>query len=77
MPYDATSTGIRRTTIYTTPEDRTRLAELARQIAQMEPDAPQDCTTSEAIRGAVEYTLRYAFGVGEGQVNVNGSRSAG
>jgi hypothetical protein len=61
------STGIRRTTIYTTPEDRTRLAELVRQIVLSDPESPQDCTMSEAIRGAVEYTLREAFGVGEAE----------
>jgi hypothetical protein len=66
MAYTATSTGIRRTTIYTTAEDRMRLAELARQIAQMEPVTP-DCTMSEAIRLAVEWTLRYGYGIGEGE----------
>jgi hypothetical protein len=69
MTYKTQSTGTRRTTIYTTPEDRTRLAELVRQIALSDPESPQDCTMSEAIRGAVEYTLEYAFGVrvGEGE----------
>jgi hypothetical protein len=69
MTYTMQSTGTRRTTIYTYPVDRERLRELVRQIALSDPDAPQDCTMSEAIRGAVEYTLREAFGVGEGQVN--------
>jgi hypothetical protein len=55
------STGIRRTTVYLTPEDRTRLAELVRQIALSDPESPQDCTMSEAIRGAVDYMLCYAF----------------
>jgi hypothetical protein len=71
MTYNTQSTGIRRTTIYTTPDDRTRLAELVRQIALSDPDAPQDCTMSEAIRGAVEYTLREAFGIGEVEDRVN------
>jgi hypothetical protein len=67
MTYTMQSTGTRRTTIYTTPDDRLRLAELVRQIALSDPDAPQDCTMSEAIRGAVEYTLREAFGVEQGE----------
>jgi hypothetical protein len=59
------STGTRRTTIYTTPGDRRRLAELVRQMKLSEPAAPGP-TMSEAIRTAVDYTLRYGFGVEEG-----------
>jgi hypothetical protein len=55
-----------------TPDDRARLAELARQIAQMEPVTP-GCTRTQAIRAAVEYTLEYAFGIGEGEDRVNAS----
>jgi hypothetical protein len=67
MAYTVESPGLRRTTIYTTEDDRARLKELVRQIALSDPESPQDCTMSEAIRGAVEYTLREAFGVGEGE----------
>jgi hypothetical protein len=67
MAYTAQSPGIRRTTIYTYPVDRERLRELVRQIALSDPESPQDCTMSEAIRGAVEYTLREAFGVEQGE----------
>jgi hypothetical protein len=66
MTYNATSTGIRRTTIYTTPDDRLWLAELVRQMALMEPVTPS-YPMSEAIRTAVEYTLEFAFGVGVGE----------
>jgi hypothetical protein len=61
------STGTRRTTIYTTPGDRTRLAELVRHMTLSEPAASQGYSMSEAIRTAVEYTLRYGYGIGEGE----------
>jgi hypothetical protein len=65
VTYDATSTGIRRTTIYTTPDDRTRLKELMRQMTLAEPPPPRGWSASEAIRAAVDYMLSYAFGMGE------------
>ena len=65
LPYNADSPGIRRTTISTYPDDRARLAELVAQMALSDPDAPR-CTMSEAVRTAVDYTLSYAFGMGDG-----------
>jgi hypothetical protein len=66
VTYDATSPGIRRTTIYTYPVDRERLRELVRQMTIADPAAPV-CTMSDAIRLAVEWTLRYGYGIGAGE----------
>jgi hypothetical protein len=61
LAYTVESPGLRRTTIYTYPDDRARLAELVRQMSLSDPDAQQPYTNSEAIRIAVEYMLSYAF----------------
>jgi hypothetical protein len=67
MAYTIESPGLRRTTIYTTPDDRTRLRELMRQMTLADLESSRPYTASEAIRIAIEYMLSGAFGMGEGE----------